>query len=293
MTFFVHKTMKISKGEKITILGILLNSFLFIIKFIIGLITNSLIVISDSINSLTDILASIGIHFSVKVSEKEADKDHPFGHRRAEVVAGLIVAIFTGIVGFQVIKSAISEYFNPTILFKPYLALTVIIITLAVKSFMFFYFKNKGEKLKSPAIMATSIDAKNDVIISIIAILGITLQIFNSLDYVDNIVAIILGLYIIYSGYNFGRENIDYLMGKSPDDEKLDEIKKAALKVKGVKGLNDVRAHYFGNYVHVEIHVEVNKDLTTSKSHDIGKDVQRNIEAIDYVDRAFVHIDPR
>lgn len=284
--------MKLSVGKKTTIMGILLNSFLFIIKIIIGLITNSLIVISDSINSFTDILASIGIYFAVKISEKKADKDHPFGHRKAQVIAGLIVAIFTGIVGFQVIKSAITEYFNPETLIEPYLALTVIIITLIVKSFMYFYFKKMGQNLNSPAILATSQDSKNDVLISIVAIIGISAQIFFGLIYVDNIVAIILGAYIIYSGYNIGVENVDYLMGKAPEQKKIDEIKKIALKVKGVKGLNDVKAHYFGNYVHVEIHIEVDKNLTTQKSHDLGKQVQRNVEDIDYVDHAFIHIDP-
>ena len=285
--------MKISAGKKTTIFGIILNTLLFIGKITIGLITNSLIVLSDAINSLTDILASIGIYFSVRISEKKADKDHPFGHRKAEVIAGLIVAIFTGIVGFEVIKNAISEYYNPEVLVEPTLALIIIIITLIVKSFMYFYFKKHGEKLNSPAILATSQDAKNDVLISILAIIGITAQIYGKFGHIDNAVAILLGVYIIYSGYRIGIENIDYLMGKAPAKEKIDEIKKIALSVHGVKGVNEIKAHYFGNYVHVELNIDVDKDMTTQKSHDLGKRVRDKVEEIDYVDHAFIHIDPK
>lgn len=282
-----------SIGQKTTIYGIILNSFLFIIKMIIGLITNSLIVLSDAINSLTDIIASIGIFFAVKVSEKKADKDHPFGHRKAEVIAGFIVALFTGIVGFEVIKNSVSEYLNPEQLLQPMLAIIVISITLIIKSLMYFHFKRVGDKINSPAILATSVDAKNDVYISILALLGISGQIYGKLGHVDNLIAILLGLYIIYSGYKIGIENFDFLMGKAPDDGKIKEIKKTALEINGVKGLNDVRAHYFGNYVHVEIHIEVDKKLSTQKSHDIGKKVQNKVEEISYVDRAFIHVDPR
>ena len=109
----------------------------------------------------------------------------------------------------------------------------------------------------------------------------------------DSAAALFISLFIFYSCYRIGIENIDYLMGKAPPLQYIEKIKKTVLKIKGVAGINDVRAHYVGNKIHIEIHIEVGKKLSTERSHGIGKDVQRAVEAFDYVDKAFIHIDPR
>ena len=87
-------------------------------------------------------------------------------------------------------------------------------------------------------------------------------------------------------------DNIAYLMGQAPEPALMDEIKRAALSEKGVRAIKTVRAHYVGNFIHVEIHVEVDKDLTTLESHAIGEEVERGIESIASIEKAFVHIDP-
>jgi divalent metal cation (Fe/Co/Zn/Cd) transporter len=90
-----------------------------------------------------------------------------------------------------------------------------------------------------------------------------------------------------------GAENIGYLMGKAPSKDIIKKIKYTARKIKGVTGINDIRAHYVGNIVHIEVHVEVDKDISTQASHKICKDVQNAVEKIKSIDRAFIHIDPR
>jgi len=103
---------------------------------------------------------------------------------------------------------------------------------------------------------------------------------------------LVISLWIIYTGYRIGMENIDYLMGRAPDAALMDDIKRAALMVKGVKAINTARAHYVGPFIQVEMHVEVPMDLSTSDSHAIGKEVERNIERIGAIQKAFIHIDP-
>lgn len=278
-------------SKKVTIVGIVLNAFLFVIKIAIGIITNSLIVISEALNSLTDIIASIGIYIAVKISRKKADADHPFGHHRAEPIAGLIVAIFAGILGFEVIRTSITEIFVPETLTMGYLAVMVLTITLIVKVSMFYYFRYYGKKFNSPAILATSVDARNDMIVATIALTGIIGQML-SIMYIDNVVAIIFGIYIIHQGYQFARDNIDYLMGKAPDKEKTAQMRKLATMVKGVRKVNQIRAHYVGNMLHVEIEIMIDKNLSTKESHDIGTDVQDVLESLNYVDEVFVHLEP-
>src|SRR3989338_4545670 len=119
-------------AKRATLLGIVGNIVLFILKIIVGLMYNSIAVISDSINSFTDIIASVIVFISVKVSAKKADEGHPFGHYRAEPIAGLIVAIFTGIVGFEVIKLAFNKIIDGETIIKGIAPMLVMGFTLAL-----------------------------------------------------------------------------------------------------------------------------------------------------------------
>ncbi|MFH0876131.1 MAG: cation diffusion facilitator family transporter [archaeon] len=280
------------KSEKITLIGVGLNFMLFIAKITVGLISGSLSLLSDAFNSLTDILSYTGIYFAVKISNKKADETHPFGHRRAEPLAGLLVAIFAGILAIEIIKSAITGIMNPQAIKAEFAACAVLIFTIIVKTFMTVFFSKKGRELNRPAIRAAGVDSRNDVLISGVALIGV-IGPWMGVHILDGIAAIFISLFIFYSGYKIATENLDYLMGKCPPPDFVEHMKKAALSVKGVNGLNDVRAHYVGNYVHVEIHIEVDKKITIEKAHKIGKDVQNTIEKLDSVDKAFVHIDPQ
>ena len=284
------------KSEKISILGVILSIFLFASKLIFGLISNSLSLISDSINSLLDIFSYSGIYFAVKISNKKADKSHPFGHKRAEPIAGLIIAVFTVILGFKIISNAIQNIISPKIVNFSLYSILVLIIAILVKIFMALYLIKKGKELKRPALKAAGVDSRNDVFASIVALVGVIGPGLGFLV-IDSIASILISLFILYSGYEIASENINYLMGRAPPEKTIEKIKQKTLKVRGVKGFNDVKAHYVGPYVHVEIHIEVNKKtekikLNTKRSHNIGKKVQYAVEALDEVDKAFIHIDP-
>ncbi len=279
------------KSEKISISGIILNSILFISKFIVGMTSGSIALISDAINSFTDIFASAIIFIAVRVSNKKADESHPFGHYRAEPIAGLIVAIFTGIVGFEIAKVAIINLFSEHSNSVGYAAVAVLLFSISVKSGMSYYYIRKGKSMKRPAIKAAGIDSRNDVFVSLVALIGVFGAIYGY-HKLDDIAALIISIFIFYFGYQIGIENLDFLMGKTPSRTFIEKIKDATREVKGVKGINDVRAHYVGNRIHIEIHIEVGKNYLTKKSHDIGKEVQRKVEKFSEIGKAFIHIDP-
>ena len=279
------------ESEKVSLIGVVLNAVLFVSKITIGLLSNSLSLLSDAVNSLLDIISYIGIYIAVKTSNKKADKGHPFGHHRAEPIAGLIIAVFAGILGFQIATNAIKNIFNPEEVQFGFAAVIVLVIAILVKIGMALYFSKKGKELNRPAIRAAAVDSRNDVLASFVAIIGVVGP-FVGFPILDSIASILISIFILYSGYEIGIENINYLMGHAPSDESIERIKKKTLSVKGVKGFNDVNAHYVGSYIHVEVHVEVDKKLSTLKSHDIGKEVQFAVEKLDDVDKAFIHIDP-
>jgi len=278
-------------AKKATLLGIFGNIILFILKIVVGFLYNSIAVISDAINSFTDVIASIIVFISVKVSSKQADKEHPFGHHRAEPIAGLVVAIFTGIVGFEIIKAALDRLLNGEQIIKGITPMIVMITTLILKLGMYRYAKRVGKRIKSTAILASATDHRNDVLISSAALIGVGGAYFGYVI-LDPLVALIIGVWIIYAGYKIGTVNLKFLIGEAPSEELMEKIKEIALGVDGVKGINEVRAHYVGVLLQVEIHIEVNRKLTIYRAHTIGKKVQNKLENLGIVDRAFVHIDP-
>lgn len=274
-----------------TLINILGNTGLCILKLVAGIFSGSIAIISDAINSFNDIAASIATFICVKISDQEADEGHPFGHKRAEPIAGLIIAVLAGILGFEVIREAIERIIsdgNPEISF---FTLSVPLITMATKGLMSWHFNHVGKLANSPALLATAKDSLMDVAISIAALIGIA-GVKLGYGFLDPAAGFIISIWIIYTGYRIGMDNIAYLMGQAPEPYLLEEIKRAALSVVGVKSLSKVRAHYVGHFIHVEIHIEVDKDLPTIVSHEIGENVERRVEGISTIEKTFVHINP-
>jgi cation diffusion facilitator family transporter len=281
-----------SHARRATILGIAANAFLFIIKAFAGLSSGSLAIISDAVNSFSDTVYSIAIFVAVKVSSRKADASHPFGHHRAEPVAGLLIAILAGILGFEIIKMGLLGLFGSAEPIFNLFGAAVLMVSMATKAGMWFYFKKISSQINSPAIYASAIDSRNDILISFTALLGFSGAVIG-IAHLDCYAGILIGLFIIRSGYKIGIENIDYLMGKSPDGSFIESVRKKAGSVTGVTGVHDIRAHYVGNYIHVQIHIEVDKRMDMQKAHDIGKKVEELVEKMPAVDNAFIHLYPR
>jgi len=279
------------RGRTATIIGLIGNTFLFVIKLVVGIMSNSLALLSDAFNSLTDIISALFIFIAVRISSKKPDRDHPFGHRRAEPIAGLIVAVLAGILAFEILKEGILNLFHTRETTVGPLAIIVLAVTIIIKVFMARYFRRVGKEIRSPAISASAIDSQNDILVSVVALVGV-LGAMAGLMYLDSIAALLIALWIFKSGFEIGKENIDYLMGRSPDSEMINNVKKRARSIKGVLALNDVRAHYVGNFIHAEVHINLDRKMTTGKAHGIAKKVQGRIEEMENVDRAFIHIDP-
>lgn len=280
-----------STSRNATIILIACNTFLFGIKITAGLMSNSLAVISDATNSFTDIISSIIIFIAIRTSSKQADEGHPFGHHRAEPIAGMIVAIFAGVLGFEILHTSafkLLEKHGHNISMQTFAAL---FISIAVKIVMSVYFKKVAVATNSPALHASATDSRNDVYVSTAALVGIAGGVYGY-PQMDDIAATLISLWIIRSGYKIGAQNIDYLMGKRPDPVIMEEIRKKAVSVPGVMGIRNVLAHYVGNYIHVEISITLDMELTMVQAHNIGVNVREAVEGIDGIHKAFVHIDP-
>lgn len=278
-------------ARRATYIVISANAFLLLLKGLATSVSESLAILTETVNSLTDVFASIAVLICVHLATKSADDTHPFGHARAEPLAGLVVAIFTGIMGWEVLHSPLNRLLEPQehIHIGPY-ALPVLVVTVLVKTAMAWYLIRTARLVNSPALKASSLDCRNDVLVATLALIGVVLGQVHPM--VDAGAALVISFYILYNAYEIGRENIDYLMGTVPDDALMEEIKEKAIAVSLVHGLHDIKAHYVGNFVHVELDVILDGDLTTHESHAVAESVRAKLEAIPAIDRAFVHVEP-
>ena len=277
--------------RRATHLSLITNIFLFVIKGIVGIFSNSIAVISDAINSLNDIIASAAILYGVKVSLKNPDEEHQFGHNAAQPIAVFLIALFAGIVGIEVIKASIERILHPYVTHITPEVYVVLIITIIIKLVLMQYQSRIGKEYKSPGLKASAVDSMNDVLASSLSIIGV-IGVQLGLRYIDGISGILIALFIFRSGYKIAKENIDYLMGKAADEDVIIDIANKALKVKGVEGINELKSHYVGNKFHVEIHIDVNKDVSTEESHEIGVKVREEILELADINKVYVHIDP-
>jgi len=279
---------KVIKASQFSLVS---NIFLFIIKLTAGILSNSIAVISDAINSLSDVLTNIAVYFSVKISYKSADLDHQYGHHAAQPIAAMILAIFAGVAGITVIRESIARIIEPTIQDVLIFPVIVLSITIVLKSVMSYYFRIISKKYDSPAVRALSIDSLNDVLSSLIALIAIVVSTYN-LKYLDGVAGILIAFFIFRAGYHVAKENIDYLMGKAASQELIDEISNRAQKVNGVLGLSGLRSHQFGNKYHVEVKIKVNQNHSTKDSYKIAQGVKELITQLPEVADVFVHIEP-
>jgi len=284
--------MQRSMAIRATIVGIAANALLLVVKSVAAGFSDSLVIFSEALNSLSDVVAALAILVCVRWAWQNPDASHPFGHRRAEPVAGLLVAMFIGILGFEVCRTAVTDLWASThpehIGVAPIAAL---LVTAATKTAMTFYFKRRAGQLHSPAFRAAALDCRNDVLISVQGLVAVVLAHYQ-VPVLDTLAALLVGVYILYSAYGIGMENIDYLMGKAPDDELLGDIRRTAEQVPGVVEVDDIKAHYVGTFVHVELAVRVDGSLSTVASHNLAEAARQAIEQLPMIDRAFVHIEP-
>lgn len=280
---------KVAKAKhRLTVAGVALSVILFALKTVAGLMTGSIAIVSDALNSLLDIAAYTAVFLSVRIQEKQPDDDHHFGHRRAEPLAGFLIATFAGVLGANLIKDAILSLLGPA---EPVTAVPIatwiLLFSIVSKIVLAELYRRQSKGGASAALHAGHVDSRNDVLASGVALIGFWLG-----RPADELAALVIGSWILYTGVKIGLENLGYLMGEAPGDAVMESIMGEALRVDGVLGFNDLRAHYVGDRVHVEIHIEVADTLSVRAAHDIGVKVRRRIQALPDVQIAFVHVDP-
>jgi cation diffusion facilitator family transporter len=269
------------------------NLSLAILKGIVWVETGSLAVGSEAVNSLADTVYSLVIVAGLYLTTRPPDFEHPHGHERIEPFVSLFVAlgIFAagGVILWQAATTLLSGDVGVT---RGPAAAGILALSAVVKYGLYRYCLVAGQEQHSPALVATALDNRNDILTAGAALVGV---VGATLGYpvLDPVAAMVVSVGIVYTGIEVVRDNLDYLVGAAPPEELRAEIIRRALKQEDVKGAHDVIAHYVGPEIDVSLHVEVEGDKTLFEAHDIETAVIQSIQELPEVDDVFVHVDPK
>ena len=292
-----NPTVRFRYGLVAGIFGIISNALLCVFKLIVGIIGNSITIIADAINNLSDAGSSVVTLVGFKLSATPPDKDHPFGHARYEYITSLLVSVTVLFIGILLLKSSIEKCIAPeevSVNAYTYIVLGAAIVMKLVQMLIYIDF---SKAINSGALKASAADSRNDVLTTL-AVLISTVVIDVAGDKispkvsVDGIMGIAVSAFIIVSSILLVKEAISPILGEKPPKELVDKITAKILSYDGVIGVHDLVVHSYGeNHCFVVAHVEVAADVEITKSHDIIDNIEHDLWNEMHV-RITIHMDP-
>lgn len=284
-------------GLSAGIFGIVTNAILFAFKLAIGLIGNSITIVADAINNLSDAGSSVVTLVGFKLSAAPPDKDHPFGHARYEYIASLFVSVVVLFIGIMLFKSSIEKCITPEQVTVSVYTYIVLGVAIAMKLVQMLLYLDFSKAIGSGALKASAVDSRNDVLTTL-AVLISTIVIDVAGDKispkvsVDGIMGIAVSLFIIVSSVLLLKDAISPILGEKPPKELVDKITAKILSYDGVIGVHDLVVHSYGaSHCFVVAHVEVPASVEITKSHDIIDNIEHDFWNEMHI-RLNIHMDP-
>ncbi|AYE34035.1 cation diffusion facilitator family transporter [Clostridium septicum] len=273
------------------VIGIIINSLLFLIKFSIGTLVGSIAVSADAFNNLSDAASSIITIIGFKMANKPADAEHPFGHGRIEYLSALIVAFMVMLVGIQFIKSSIERILNPQPIVFESIPFILLIVSIGFKIWLSTFNKFLGNKINSSALKAAATDALGDVFTSSTVAISFLIAKFTSFP-IDGYIGILVALAILYAGFSLVKETLNPLLGEAPDPELVNSICEMVLSYENITGVHDLIVHNYGpGRVIASIHAEIPSDVDIMEIHNVIDKAEREVsKELDL--HLVIHMDP-
>ena len=280
---------------RVSTFSIIGNAILVIFKMFAGIFAHSAAMISDGVHSASDVLSSIIVIVGVKLSGKEADKEHPYGHERLECVAAIILAVILAATGVMIGLSAVEAIFAPggkLSQIPGVLALIAACVSIVTKEGMYRYTMAFARKLDSASLMASAWDHRSDALSSIGALVGIA-GARMGYPVLEHIASIVICLFILKAALDIFREALDKMLDHSAGEELERQIAECAARQPGVLGVDLVRSREFGSRVYVDIEICCDGQMSLSDSHAVAQNVHDAVEGeFDRIKHIMVHVNP-
>ncbi|MEG0740701.1 MAG: cation diffusion facilitator family transporter [Clostridia bacterium] len=271
--------------------GTVLNLLLAACKFLMGLLSGSLAIMADAANNLSDAAGSIVTLISVRVAKKPVDQEHPFGHGRMEYIGSLAVGALIVLMGVQLLRDGITAILHPAPLTLSPIVLGVLIASVLVKLWLFFFYRKLGGKINNGTLLAASKDSLSDVLATSAVLVSVLLQ-YAFGWHIDGYIGVLVAVIVLKAGIDVCRDTVDNLLGGKPDPEKTRQIRELLLGFPGILGIHDLVLHDYGpGRCVASVHAEVSAHGDILDIHEMIDDAERDIGEKMHM-AICIHMDP-
>ena len=252
---------------KTSIIGILTNIVLVIFKIIVGLFVNSIAIILDGVNNLSDVLSSTVTIIGTKLAKKAPDKEHPYGHGRIEYFSAVVIAVIILLAGVMALKESIEKIINPLDANYSLLSMIIIVIAIFTKYFLGNYVKKKGYEVNSSSLVASGTDAHMDVILSLSTLVAAVINYMWNIG-LEGYIGVIISIVILRSSFSILKESVNSILGVRVDSSISKKVKTRLMEFDEVLGVSDLNIHNYGPINLVgSVHIQVRSDMTAEEIH--------------------------
>jgi len=287
-----NKNVRNRYGMLAGFVGIICNFALSLIKMILGLMTHTLSIVADGFNNLSDATSSVVTWIGFKVANKPADSEHPFGHGRAEYVAGLIVSLAIIAIAINILMVSVNRLIQPIAINANYITILALVLSIVTKLWMSRFYKTIGDRIHSVTMDALVKDSLGDCIATSVSLLSVILYLFFHIN-IDGLAGLIVSLFILKAGIEVFKDASSLLLGSPDDPDIRQHIFDIALAHDHVLGVHDFEIHEYGpDHQHAIMHLEVPESLSLKEAHNIADEIERTVRVQGYVSYMTIHIDP-
>ena len=287
---FNHKTRE-DFGQFVSLAGIFVNLLLSVVKIAIGILSGAISIVADGFNNLSDMATSAVMLAGFKIAAKPADEEHPFGHGRAEYLAGLFIAATMIFVGGELLYSSAEKIIAPKVLNVDKITLLVLSLSVAAKFFLGLFYRYAARKINSAAIGAAALDSFTDCLATGVVIISVGIYLEFDIN-IDGGAGIFISAFILRGGFTSLKEILNPLLGESPKPELIGGIKKIVMDAPEVLGVHDLIIHSYGaQRIFVSMHVEMPATLKLLEAHEIIDRLERRLQS-QFQISVTLHVDP-
>ncbi|MCI6005440.1 MAG: cation diffusion facilitator family transporter [Blautia sp.] len=285
-----------SVANRVSVVTIIGNVILSVMKLLAGIIAHSSAMISDAVHSASDVFSTIVVIIGIRLSARESDREHPYGHERMECVAAIVLSVVLFITGLGIGAKALKNIFsgNYNVLQVPgILALIAAIVSIAVKEGMYWYTRHYAKMIDSSALMADAWHHRSDAFSSIGALIGIAGARLG-FPIMDSVASLVIFLFIVKAAIDIFKDAMDKMVDHSCDEETEKQIHDCVMKNEKVLGVDLLQTRIFGNKIYVDVEIEADALCSLQEAHNIAESVHDEIErSFPKVKHIMVHVNPK
>lgn len=280
-------------ANRVSIITIIINLVLSVLKFLVGFFGHSQALISDAIHSASDVVSTVAVMFGINLSDKKSDTSHPYGHERIECIFSIILAMMLFItgagIGITAIKNIVS---GAEIAIPSKIALIAATVSIAVKEWMYHYTKRAAKKINSSSMLADAWHHRSDALSSVGSLIGVGGALLG-FTICEPIASIVICIFIGKASVDIFMDAVNRLIDRSCTDEEIERIRECVMEIDGVKNIDKLMTRRFGSKIYVDLEIAEDANITLLEAHHIAERVHDNIEEkMPEVKHCMIHVNP-